>query len=221
MSTQTARPGSERAQETGQLPSGPDPPRPTSDAGGGSGGEQRGGAGERAHAVADEARQQADSALHELRDRATEQAGYQTEQAARALRQWSGDLADLAEHATHDSPAKSLTAQLADGSQRAAEYLERNGLDGVWGELRCLARRRPAAFLGGAALAGLVVGRAARARGGSTPSDGSSDGSEPGGGPASGAGAAPGTGAASGAGAGGGSRTGGASGETAQRNAEV
>ncbi|MFC8310420.1 hypothetical protein ACFUMJ_12030 [Streptomyces olivaceus] len=120
-------------------------------------------AAEQARGVAGEARQQAGSALGDLRSRAMGEADEQTRRAAGRLRQWSSDLSGLAAHARDDSPARGLVAQAADTGSRAADYLEEQGVEGLVGDLQHFARRRPGAFLGGALLAGLAVGRLGKA----------------------------------------------------------
>ncbi|WP_317440690.1 hypothetical protein [Streptomyces collinus] len=119
-------------------------------------------AAEQAKAVAGEVRQQAGTVIDELRTRAVQEAEGQTQRATEVLRQWSDDIAGLADNAPGDSPARSLASQVAHGGHRAADYLEKQGVDGALSDLRGFARRRPGAFLGGALLAGLVVGRVAR-----------------------------------------------------------
>ncbi|MDQ0828598.1 uncharacterized protein YjbJ (UPF0337 family) [Streptomyces achromogenes] len=114
---------------------------------------------EQARAVAGEARQQVGTVVDDLRSRAMDEAEGQTRRAAGTLHQWADDLAGLADNAQGDSPARSLAAQAADGGHRAADYLEKQGVDGVLGDVQDFARRRPAAFLGGALLAGFAVGR--------------------------------------------------------------
>jgi hypothetical protein len=122
-------------------------------------------AAEQTKAVIGEARQQAGTVIDELRSRAVNEAEEQTRRAAGTLRQWSDDVAGLADNAPGDSPARSLVAQAADGGHRAADYLEKQNLDGVLSDLRGFARRRPGVFLGGALLAGLAVGRLAKTAG--------------------------------------------------------
>ncbi|MFP1629889.1 hypothetical protein ACLB9X_33190 [Streptomyces sp. 5K101] len=126
-------------------------------------GEVAGTVAEQAKAVAGEARQQAGSAIRDLRQRAVDEGQGQMERLATTVRQWADDLAGMAENASGDSPARSLAAQAADGGRRAADYLEKNGVQGLIGDLQDFGRRRPGAFLGGAVLAGLVVGRLAKA----------------------------------------------------------
>jgi len=53
--------------------------------------------------------------------------------------------------------------QIAETGRRAAEYLDRRGFEGAVGELQDFARRKPGTFLLGAAVAGFLVGRAAKA----------------------------------------------------------
>ncbi|MEU1852176.1 hypothetical protein ABZ499_23605 [Streptomyces sp. NPDC019990] len=116
-------------------------------------------AADQAKAVAGEARQQAGAAVRDLRSRAMNEVEEQSRRAAGSLRQWADDLAGLADNARSDSPARSLAGQAADGGHRAADYLEKQGVEGVLSDVQSFARRRPGAFLGGALLAGLAAGR--------------------------------------------------------------
>jgi hypothetical protein len=126
-------------------------------------GEVAGSVAEQARTVAGEARQQAGTVVRDLRGRVTDEVQGQTHRAAGTLRQWAEDLDGLAQNAAVDSPARSLVEQAAGGGYRAADYLDKNGVGGMVQELQGFARRRPGAFLGGAALTGLVVGRLAKA----------------------------------------------------------
>jgi hypothetical protein len=126
-------------------------------------GEVAGTAAEQAKAVAVEARAQAGGAIRDLRQRLVGESKGQVERLAGTVRQWADDLAGMAENASGDSPARSLAAQAAGQGHRAADYLDKNGAEGLVGDLQNFARRRPGAFLGGAALAGLMVGRLAKA----------------------------------------------------------
>lgn len=114
---------------------------------------------QQAKEVAGEARQQAGSVVQDLRSRALDEAEGQTRRATGTLRQWAQDLAELAEKAPGDSPARSVVTQVADRGRRAADYVDKRGVEGVVGDLQSFARRRPGLFLGGALLAGLAVGR--------------------------------------------------------------
>ncbi|MFI9150606.1 hypothetical protein [Streptomyces sp. NPDC053367] len=126
-------------------------------------GEVAGTATQQAKTVAGEARAQAGSAIRDLGQRLLDENQGHVERLAGTVRQWADDLAGMAQNASGDSPARDLTAQAADQGHRAADYLDKAGLEGMADDLRTFARRRPAAFLGGAALAGLVVGRLAKA----------------------------------------------------------
>ncbi|MFI1371679.1 hypothetical protein ACH4UY_06655 [Streptomyces longwoodensis] len=116
-------------------------------------------AAQQAKTVADEVRNQAGSVVGDLRGRVMDEAEGQTKRAAGVLRQWAHDLAELADGAPGDTPARSLTAQLADRGHRAADYVDRHGVEGIVGDVQRFARRRPGLFLGGALVAGLVAGR--------------------------------------------------------------
>lgn len=145
-------------------------------------GEVAGTAAEQAKAVAGEARAQAGGAIRDLRQRVVGESQGQVERLAGTVRQWADDLAGMAENASGDSPARSLASQAADQGHRAADYLDKNGAEGLVGDLQNFARRRPGAFLGGAVLAGLVVGRLAKAgtKGAQAPSAPSQDVRRPG-----------------------------------------
>ncbi|MGD9483209.1 hypothetical protein WDH52_08080 [Streptomyces sp. TRM70308] len=143
-------------------------------------GRVAGTAAEQARAVTGEAREQGMTAVRELQDRARDEAETQTHRTAETVRHWAEDLSGMAESAEGDSPARRLVAQVADGGQRAADYLDDRGVDGLLQDVQGFARRRPAAFLGAAAIAGLAVGRLAKAgsasRGNGHGGDGHGDG---------------------------------------------
>lgn len=116
-------------------------------------------AAQQAKTVADQVRNQAGSVVGDLRGRVMDEAEGQTKRAAGVLRQWAHDLAELADNAPGDTPARGLTAQLADRGHRAADYVDQHGVEGIVGDVQRFARRRPGLFLGGALVAGLVAGR--------------------------------------------------------------
>lgn len=135
-------------------------------------GQVAGTAAEQARTVVGEARQQAGTVIEDLRGRAIDEADGQTRRAAGTLRQWANDFSGLAAHAEHDSPARSLAARAGDKGTRAADYLERQGVEGLVADLQGFARRRPGAFLGGALLAGMAVGRLAKVTQSASRADG-------------------------------------------------
>ncbi|MBV9026104.1 MAG: hypothetical protein JO362_20475 [Streptomycetaceae bacterium] len=126
-------------------------------------GEVVGTAAEQVKAVTGQAREQAGAVAGDLRERVTEQVESQARRGAGALRQWADDLAGLVDNAGGDSPAKKLVAQAAERGHRAADYLDRQGAEGLVQDMQGFARRRPGVFLGGAVLAGFAVGRLAKA----------------------------------------------------------
>ncbi|MEU4534120.1 hypothetical protein AB0G15_04535 [Streptosporangium sp. NPDC023825] len=116
-------------------------------------------------AVAGEARQQARQVADQLRNRVGDQAQHQSRRAAQGIRQWADDLASMNEVAKPDSPVSGVVQQVADQGRRAADYLDQHGLAGVAQEVQGFARRRPGAFLIGAAAAGFLIGRIAKVTG--------------------------------------------------------
>lgn len=121
-------------------------------------GQVAGTAAEQARAVAGEAQHQVGVVAHDLRSRARDEADTQAKRAAGTLRHWADDLAGMAAKADGDSPARALASQAADRGHRAADYLERQGIDGVMSEVQGFARRHPGMFLGGMLATGLAVG---------------------------------------------------------------
>ncbi|GAA3019413.1 hypothetical protein [Streptomyces fulvorobeus] len=144
--------------------------------------ETAGTAREQAAGVAGEAAAKAQDLAGELRDRLQDQASSQTQRVAESIRRLSDELRDMSDNAKEDSSAASAVRQIADRGQRVAAHLESRGPEGLMGDLQEFARRRPGAFLAGAALAGFAVARigkgikSADSGGGSgTPSPGGTD----------------------------------------------
>jgi hypothetical protein len=125
--------------------------------------------------VAGETKEQARQMVGQLRDRAGEQVQHQSHRAAQGIRQWADDLASMSEGGKPDSPVSGVVQQVADGGRRVADYLEQHGLSGAVDEVQSFARRRPGAFLAGAAAMGFLIGRIAKASGGSASSTASTD----------------------------------------------
>jgi hypothetical protein len=129
--------------------------------------------------VAGEAKQRAADLAGQLRNELSTQSSQQAQRAASGLRSLAGELRGMADRSEQDGPATNLVRQLSDRAHRFAEYLERNGPEGVLDELRNFGRRRPGVFLGAAAAASVAAGRLTRGitagsggGGGSTPSGG-------------------------------------------------
>jgi uncharacterized protein YjbJ (UPF0337 family) len=161
MSDQSAEGGAGRVQAAGQTAK--EQASATAGQAREAAGEVAGTALDQAKTVAGEARRQAGSAVGDLRGRVTEEVEGQTRRAAGTVHQWADDLAELARNTPDDSPARNLVSKAADGGHRAADYLDRHGVEGMTEDLKGFARRRPGAFLAGAALAGFAVGRMAKA----------------------------------------------------------
>jgi len=126
-------------------------------------GEVAGTAKEQIQQVTHETGNQARHVVGQTRERLATEARNQSGRAAGNLRQWSDELASMTESSKPDSPVRSAVGQVADSGRKAADYLDRHGFEGAAGELQEFARRRPGAFLLGAAVAGFLVGRAAKA----------------------------------------------------------
>jgi DNA-binding protein H-NS len=114
---------------------------------------------EQARQVTDQAMEQA----HQLLDQATSQlhgqASEQTQRLSANLRQLGEHFSTMADSGQPGSTAHSLVQQLADRAHQAADYLERREPGDILNDVQDLGRRRPGAFLLGAALAGIAAGR--------------------------------------------------------------
>jgi hypothetical protein len=109
------------------------------------------------------------------------------------LRSLGDQLRSAVDKGEQPGPADDLVRQASDRISKVADWLEQREPGQVVEEVREFARRRPGAFLGGAAVAGLLVGRLTRtmtsgggggqndagAAPGGQPQPGSPDGSGP------------------------------------------
>ncbi|MCU1453408.1 MAG: hypothetical protein JWN46_1554 [Acidimicrobiales bacterium] len=125
--------------------------------------------------VTDEAKHQAQRVLSDTSSQLESQLEDRLGTLAGSARSTAGELRALVEGRPQDAGrARDLAAQAADRLDRVADRTEQLGVRGMAEEVSELARRRPVAFLFGAAAAGLLVGRMARAGKEATSSDGSS-----------------------------------------------
>ncbi len=115
-------------------------------------------AAEQAKRVAGEAKSQARSLASDVRDRVGQQARSQNDNLVSTIRQTADQLDEMRGDRA-DSPAATVVSRVADGGRQFADYLDRNGPEGVLREVQDFARRRPGAFLATALAAGFVVGR--------------------------------------------------------------
>ena len=113
--------------------------------------------------VAHEARTQLRQLFTQLTGEATDQASGQTQRAVGGLRSLSSELSGMAQSQQGESGlATDLARQGASRLDAAAGWLEGRQPGEILDEVRSFARRRPGAFIAGAALLGLVGGRMTR-----------------------------------------------------------
>jgi vacuolar-type H+-ATPase subunit H len=115
----------------------------------------------------DQARQLAGQARHELR----QQADSQTERMAGGLRTFASQLQAAMQGDTQN--AGSIPDMARDATSRLeslADRMETRGIDGVLDDVQRFARRRPGAFLAGAAALGFAAGRMFRGMQAAEPS---------------------------------------------------
>jgi hypothetical protein len=115
-------------------------------------------AAEQAQRVGHEAKAQARNVAGDVRDKIGEQARTQNDRLVGSIRQTADQLDEMRGDRA-DSPAATVVSRVADGGRQLADYLDRNGPEGVLQEVQDFARRRPGAFLATALAAGFVVGR--------------------------------------------------------------
>ncbi|OJF09897.1 hypothetical protein [Couchioplanes caeruleus] len=121
-------------------------------------GEVKDTAREQVQRVGAEAKTQMRSVASDVRDRVGSQARDQNDKLVGSLRQ-AADQLDEMRGDRQDSPAAAVVSRIADGGRQMADYLDRNGPEGVLREVTDFARRRPGAFLATALAAGFVAGR--------------------------------------------------------------
>ncbi|MEU7903444.1 hypothetical protein [Actinoplanes sp. NPDC049118] len=113
---------------------------------------------EQALRVGTEAKTQVRNVASEVRDRVSQQARTQNDNLVGTIRQTADQLDEMRGDRA-GSPAATVVSRVADGGRQLADYLDRNGPEGVLREVQDFARRRPGAFLATALAAGFVVGR--------------------------------------------------------------
>lgn len=116
-------------------------------------------AADQAKEVAAETRQQARDLMHEGRQQLREQAVSGQQKAAQGLTTVADELREMAEGSSQSGTASELARQGADRLNQLASWLQNREPGDLIEEVRSFARRRPGAFLLGAALAGVAAGR--------------------------------------------------------------
>ncbi|WIY06545.1 hypothetical protein QRX60_22845 [Amycolatopsis mongoliensis] len=112
--------------------------------------------------VAEHAQREARDLLREGRDQLETQARDGQRKAAQSLHQLAGQLDRMAEQTDSPGVAADVARQVSGRTRSVADWLEHREPGDLLDEVRRFARRRPGAFLVGAALAGAVVGRLTR-----------------------------------------------------------
>jgi plasmid stabilization system protein ParE len=115
---------------------------------------------EQAGHVAGEAVDQAQQLLQQTAQQLNEQGTEQTRRLAGNIRQTAEQLTSMAQ-AGESGTAQVVVQTAADRARSAADYLEGKQPGDLLGDLQSFGRRRPGAFLLGAAVAGFALGRVA------------------------------------------------------------
>ncbi len=119
-------------------------------------------ASEQAGHVAREVNRQARDLVGEARSQATQQARTGQNKAEESIRELASELREMADRGDHHGTASELAAQAADRLHGVADWIGDREPGDLVEEVRRFARRRPGAFLLGAAVAGVLVGRLTR-----------------------------------------------------------
>jgi hypothetical protein len=119
-------------------------------------------AAEQAANVAQEVKTQARDLVGEARGQVQDQARAGQQKAADGIRALSQELREMADGGQQPGTVSEIARQAAERADRLADWLGRREPGDLVEEVRSFARRRPGAFLLGAAAAGVVVGRLTR-----------------------------------------------------------
>jgi len=117
---------------------------------------------EQAANVADDVRQQARQLADETGQQLHEQAVSQRDRAVSGLRSLGEELGSMSQSSEQSGLGSQLARSGSQMSHQAADFLEKREPGDLLEDIRSLARRRPGAFLVGAAAAGIVAGRLTR-----------------------------------------------------------
>jgi hypothetical protein len=117
---------------------------------------------EQAANVVGEAKQQARDLVGEARTQVSGQAGQQKGRAVEGLRSLAGELDDMAQQGGQSGIATEVAKQVASRAHGLADYVDQHEPAELLDQVRAYARRRPVAFLAGAAVLGVLAGRLTR-----------------------------------------------------------
>ena len=117
---------------------------------------------EQAQNVVDEARQQARDLVGEARLQVRDKAGTQKGRAVDGLRSLADELDQMAQQGGQSGIATEVARQAAQRAHGLADHLDRHEPGQLLEQVRAYARRRPVAFLTGAAVLGVLAGRMTR-----------------------------------------------------------
>lgn len=112
--------------------------------------------------VVDQAKNELSDLLWRSRSELSEQANSQQQRLAAGLRSLTEELEEMTGASQRHGLAGQTASQLSGRISEAADFLEQRDFSGVVDEISGFARRRPGAFLLGAALIGVVAGRVTR-----------------------------------------------------------
>jgi hypothetical protein len=122
--------------------------------------------------VTSEAAAQARNLMEESKTQLKQQAQSQTDRIASQLRQIGDQIQALVDgRADEAGPVGDYARQAVQTMSRYAGQVENRGFDGMMNDVQRFARRRPGAFLLGAAIAGFGIGRVLRNAGGGNGTD--------------------------------------------------
>jgi hypothetical protein len=117
-------------------------------------------AADQAKQVTQETKRQAQDLIHQGRQQLTDQARTGQQKAGQGLSEIASQLRTMVEGGeTPSGPAADLVRQAGDKLEEIAGWVQDREPGDLVNELRSFARRRPGAFILGAALAGVVAGR--------------------------------------------------------------
>lgn len=116
-----------------------------------------------AASVAQETKAQVTDLYHQARHEFTDQASKQQERIATGLSALGDELGSMARNSEGSGVAGDLVQKVSERVSGAASWLSSRDPSAVLTDVKAFARRRPGAFIGGALVAGVLVGRLTRA----------------------------------------------------------